>query len=463
MAERIHVIEHFASGGMADIFIAAQSSGTGFSKLVAAKKIREAHAKNQELVEMFREEANLGQMIQHTNVVQVMDFVQVGQSFALIMELVKGFNYSTVLKKFFVTPMSPLAGAYVIGESAKGLAYVHDAKDPKTGDPLNVVHRDISPANILISIEGEVKVTDFGIAKANTAETETQVGVIKGKFTYMSPEQFRGERVDRYTDIFALGIVLWESLIGRKMYDGVNEAQLIQKINKGPNLTPLKELNPNVPDELSAITLKCLSPQKQDRYASCLELYRDISSYLAKEGYTSADFKSFLQENFSLELSNIEQKFKSVYSRIGEQTISHKLGEEAVALEEGLGSLLKGRDLELNESTDVRLVVGSQKSVLGSAKEVRYQKPAASNQAVVNGSELSTGWQHPVTELGTGWSHQADAVVHRTAVRHSPVFETKKRQQFLFRGFLVTMIVAPALLYLLQYELGIDVLKSLFR
>jgi serine/threonine protein kinase len=208
-----------ARGGMAEVYRGLHVGQDGFRRLVAIKRILPHHSQNHEFTEMFKDEAHIGQRLQHANIVKVEGFDIIDGSASIIMEFVDGSDVRALLSA--IENKKQTAGkrgflpnalcAYLVAEAARGLHYAHTRKDDITGRALNIVHRDISPQNILISWEGEVKVTDFGIAAAERdfKQTETKAGIVKGKYSYMSPEQISGKKCDAKTDIFALSVVLW--------------------------------------------------------------------------------------------------------------------------------------------------------------------------------------------------------------------------------------------------------------
>ena len=209
-----------ASGGMAEIHLGKQISKDGFERICAVKRILPHLSSNRDFIEMFRDEAHICKKLQHTNIVRIEGFEHIGGSFAIIMEFVEGSDLRSILSACERSKMRlsvPMV-LFVAAEAARGLHYAHTKRDDMSQALLGIVHRDISPQNILISYEGEVKVTDFGIAKAKNKSTETQTGTVKGKYSYMSPEQITAQKVDRRSDIFSLGIVLWEMLAMRKLF-----------------------------------------------------------------------------------------------------------------------------------------------------------------------------------------------------------------------------------------------------
>lgn len=276
-----------ATGGMAELFRARKLGAAGFEKLLAIKRLLPHLARSQELVAMFLDEARLASLLSHQNIAQVYDLGclrdqggQDGATYYLAMEYVFGKNLAEILRagQQAGVALSTENLVKVVLGVAVALAYAN-AKRDHAGNPLGIVHRDVSPANILVSYEGEIKLTDFGIAKALSQSSVTQPGVLKGKFAYMSPEQAKGQPLDTRTDIYSLGIVLWEGLTGQRLFSGPSEAAILHAVSQGQVPEP-SSLGAGVPPELEDICLKCLARQPEDRYPSAEHLARDLEDCL---------------------------------------------------------------------------------------------------------------------------------------------------------------------------------------
>ncbi|HEY0706250.1 MAG TPA: serine/threonine-protein kinase, partial [Polyangia bacterium] len=232
---RYQIVERIATGGMAEVYLAVHGELAGFRTPVVLKKVLPHLANNPQFIDMFLDEARIASMLDHPNVVRIYEVGRSGSEYFLAMELVQGKSLSALLRRFQETysRMDPRLAAFVVAQAAAGLHHAHNLTDP-LGNPLGLVHRDVSPQNILISFEGSVKVIDFGIARALGRITETQTGGMKGKFGYMSPEQARGEDVDLRTDIFALGVVLWEALTNRRLFQRENDLATMRALAYEP-------------------------------------------------------------------------------------------------------------------------------------------------------------------------------------------------------------------------------------
>ncbi len=296
------LLEKIASGGMAEVYLAKSLGASGVNKFIAIKRILPQYSDNIEFIEMFKEEAKIAVNLNHSNVVSIFDFGIESKQFYLVMEFVEGQNLRQItnfLKKENIQ-LTIDQVVYIVKEVAAGLDHAHRCIDGTTGKPLNITHRDMSPQNVMISFEGEVKVVDFGIAKAENQVEATRVGTIKGKFGYMSPEQADGQIVDLRTDIFSLGIVLWELLANDRLFTAGNEAATLRKI-RDCQIPSLRKINPAIPAELERICNKALAKEKSLRYQTSAAFYRDLNRFLNTQypEFSSQDFSRFMKESFS--------------------------------------------------------------------------------------------------------------------------------------------------------------------
>ncbi len=271
--------KRIAVGGMAELFLAKMVGIKGFEKILALKKILPEFGEDEEFVELFVDEAKISVQLQHANIVQVFDFGEIDGSHYIAQEFVDGPNLKNFLKRclkkkqYFPFEIS----VFVILQIIKALEYAQRVEI--AGKPLNLVHRDVSPQNVLISREGEVKITDFGIAKATIKASKTQPGKIQGKFSYMSPEQATGSHLDHRSDIFSLGIIFFEMLTGYKLYSGDDTSAKYARVREAKIPKPTR-YNPNIPKELEEIVLKMLAKDPDDRFQSAGEIQRELTDYL---------------------------------------------------------------------------------------------------------------------------------------------------------------------------------------
>lgn len=319
MSESNYILgQVIARGGMAEVYRGLHVGQDGFRRLVAVKRVLPQYASNKEFAEMFRDEAHIGQRLQHANVVKVECFSIIEQSPSIVMEFVDGSDLRSILAEIERTKSirrMPIAMAlYIIAEAARGLHYAHTRRDDVSGRPLDIVHRDISPQNILVSYNGEVKVTDFGIASADQdfKLTETKAGIVKGKYSYMSPEQISAKKVDARTDIFALAIVMWEMLAMRRLFTADNEVDVIDMVKNCRIPHRLREINPEISPEIESIVLRGLAKDVKQRFATMDEFERTLRNALSKTypNFTVSDFGGLLKQVLSVkhEASQLEIK-----------------------------------------------------------------------------------------------------------------------------------------------------------
>lgn len=273
------VLRLLGTGGMAEVFLAKKRGAEGTYKLLVLKRILPEHVSSRRFRAMFAEEARLATRLNHPNIVQVYDFQDYGEEGQLLsMEYVEGPDLRRLLKAAQARGqrLPPYLAAYIIGEVAKGLHYAHERKD-ESGEPLDIVHRDISPQNILVSLDGGVKVADFGIASANLFREEP--GVLKGKTAFMSPEQARGEKVDRRTDIYSLGVVFHEMLTGQSLHGRAENEELLALVRAG-RIEPPSTFARDVPPDLESIVMQALARSPEERFHTAREFAAAITQAL---------------------------------------------------------------------------------------------------------------------------------------------------------------------------------------
>jgi serine/threonine-protein kinase len=280
---RYQLLAHLASGGMAEIYLARQTGIGGFEKLVVVKKILPNLAREKVFVEMFLDEAVIAAQLNHPNVVQIYDLGQSGDDYYIAMEYLEGesLGHLTSEGTRVRKPLPPGLAAGIVTQVCDGLAYAHAFEDDN-GKPMGIVHRDISPHNIIVLFSGVVKVVDFGIAKAASKMHQTKVGTLKGKLAYMSPEQCMGSEVDARSDVFSLGVVLWELLTHRRLFKREVEPAMIRAIMDEP-IPKVHDVRKDAPAALAAAADKALSKKPEDRYPGAAEMKADLQAYLRQE------------------------------------------------------------------------------------------------------------------------------------------------------------------------------------
>ena len=281
------LIRKLATGGMAEVFLARADGPMGFAKKCVVKRILPHFNDDPRFTEMFLGEARLAAELNHPNLVTIFDFGQHNGQYFLAMEYIDGANLRVLNQatRRQLGPMSLPLAARIIALAAEGLHFAHELRSEQ-GEFLNLVHRDISPDNILVARNGSVKVVDFGIAKASTQPHLTKSGMIKGKMAYMPPEQLAREQLDRRADLFALGIVFYELVTGGMPFDATSEVSIIQAIMSQKPLEKPTVYRPDCPPDLEAIVNKCLEKDREKRYASCVELQADLEAFIKRSGET---------------------------------------------------------------------------------------------------------------------------------------------------------------------------------
>jgi tetratricopeptide (TPR) repeat protein len=293
---------------MAEVFLAKAGGAEGLEKILVVKRVLPVFARSSKFVSMFIDEAKVAMRLNHPNIVQVYAFEQVRDEFLLAMEFVDGLDLGRLLaaarRKGKRLPYG--LAALIAMEVAKGLDYAHNRKD-ESGAPMEIVHRDVSPQNVLVSYDGAVKIADFGIARARMVSEET--GVIKGKFSYMSPEQARGQRVDRRSDVYSLGVLLSELLMNRAMYPGLQGMEVLEQVREGRVTFP-RDVDPEIPCELDQIARRAMAFEREERIQTCRLLAGELSHWLHEQDelHDAGELERFLQDVAPRETTSPEHK-----------------------------------------------------------------------------------------------------------------------------------------------------------
>ena len=304
------LLRKIAMGGMAEIFRAKALGAEGFEKTIVIKRILPHFTDDEAFVKMFIDEASIASKLQHSNIVQISDFDQEEDRYYIAMEYVEGADLKAVIERGIKvgTPLSPAQCANVMMEISKGLHYAHTKE--YAGQALNIVHRDISPHNVMISYAGEAKLMDFGIAKAAQRSTKTMAGTVKGKCAYMSPEQARGKQLDGRSDLFALGIMLWEMLTHKRLFLGDSDFETLSNVLKA-EAPPPSSVNPAVPKELDAIVLRALDKDRDKRQKNVEEFGRELTRwfYATITDHDAVALKPYLQRLFADDIDQLKAEY----------------------------------------------------------------------------------------------------------------------------------------------------------
>jgi tRNA A-37 threonylcarbamoyl transferase component Bud32 len=292
--------EKIGQGGMAELFLSDYVREDSFRRILAVKRVLPHLADSSEFVRMLAREARLAALLQHPNIVQVIDFGRIQDAYFIAMEYIHGKNLAEImarLKKGLAVDQA----IFIVSQICKGLHYSHTKKDDKSGRPLKIVHRDISPQNILVSFQGEVKISDFGISKALSEPSLTKADIIKGKLSYLSPEHALGQTIDHRSDLYALGIVIYEILSARRLYRFTSDIEAIRSIPE-KDVAPIKELRPDIPDALNNIVMKCLEKDRKTRYQSAQEVLDDLTPlrHSLSMTFDASDLAKFMKKHFQI-------------------------------------------------------------------------------------------------------------------------------------------------------------------
>jgi serine/threonine protein kinase/CheY-like chemotaxis protein len=326
-----YLLEKIAVGGMAELFKAQQRGVQGFQKIVAIKRILPHYSENEDFVTMFIDEAKLAAQLTHPNIVQIFDLGKAGNSYYIAMEYVNGHDLRTLLKKVreYGSPLPEQVAAFVAMKVAAALDYAHRKRGFDDRE-LKLVHRDISPQNVILSTEGAVKLVDFGIAKAASKASHTIAGALKGKLLYMSPEQATGQPLDNRSDLYSLGLVLFELLTGERCFQADSELGVLEKVRLG-RIANLTTLNPDVSRDMAGIVNRALQKSVEHRYPSARFMERDLREYLQRQGIhiTEHDVAEYMTALYKGSRENLEHLVSTRFPVPASHTsgIHRRLGE----------------------------------------------------------------------------------------------------------------------------------------
>ena len=316
------LLQRLAVGGMAEVFLAKSFGIEGFEKIIAIKRILPTMAEDSDFIDMFIDEAKIAGQLSHANIAPIYELGKIGESHYIAMEYIWGKDLLQVMNRFrrMRKRMPPAMVAFVGGKMCEALDYAHQKRD-RRGEPLNLIHRDMSPQNVLISYEGSVKVIDFGIAKAASRTTKTQAGVLKGKFGYMSPEQVRGLPIDHRSDVFAVGTCLYEMLTSERLFVGESDFSTLEKV-RSASVAPPSTMVKEIPPQLDAVIMKALARDPADRYATAGAFQEALLEFLATQRppFTTSKLAQWMKTAFSDEFEQEKQRLDS-FSQIGRPSV----------------------------------------------------------------------------------------------------------------------------------------------
>ena len=308
------LLERIAVGGMAEVFVAKAFGAEGFQRLLAIKKILPTMGEDAEFIRMFVDEARLAVQLAHANIVQVLELGKHDESLYIAMEYISGRDLRQLMERFRKRqqPMPLPQACLIVGEVCEALDHAHRKRDAQ-GRALGIVHRDVSPQNVLVSFDGEVKLIDFGIAKAESRlQKKTQAGILKGKFSYMSPEQVKGSALDGRSDVFACGILLWELVCGEKLFVGDSDYAVLEKVRLGA-IPPPRSRNPECPEALEKAILRAMANDPARRYQTASELHDDLMRFTVGRGgvFGARQLAAWIREEFKAEFESEQQRLRT--------------------------------------------------------------------------------------------------------------------------------------------------------
>lgn len=322
---KYYLVDKLAVGGMAEIFLARPPQGaTSGPSYLVIKRILPHFSTNAQFIDMFIDEAKISVQLEHENIVPVFDLGKVGETYFLAMQFVAGQDLKAVITRCRDrgVRLSYDHASYIVADLLKGLDYAHKKTD-RAGRPLNIVHRDISPQNVLVGYDGSVKITDFGIAKAESKLDSTQVGTLKGKFGYMAPEQVvsSGPGLDHRSDIFAAGIILWELVTGHRLFAGTSEIEILERV-RAAKFDPPSSFVPDVPRDLEKIVFKSLMKDRDKRYGSAAEMEADLTRFLESYApeFNQTEMSAVMDELFAPEIALAKSRWNVVVGPIIDKT-----------------------------------------------------------------------------------------------------------------------------------------------
>ena len=397
MFGRYLLLDKVAAGGMAEVWRGKITGEANFQKIVAIKKILPHVSEDEDFITMFTDEALITASLSHANIGQVYEFAKVGDVYFIAMEYISGKDLKSVWSwskaRNQIMPLE--LAAFCIAKMADGLDYAH-ARCDSDGKPSGVIHRDISPQNVLLSWEGDVKVIDFGIAKATEKSGKTRPGTLKGKFAYMAPEQIKGLPLDGRSDIFALGIVLYEMVTGQRGFQAESEFSLLEMV-RNVEIRPPSLLNVNLPAELERIIYKSICKDREQRYQTGADFSEDLQRYLMTKGKPpqARDLSAFLKENFTVDWDKERARLES-YREITASSIAKEVGREGAAAGAAAVPAALDHDSSFSSSDTAEFGTGARSFSQTNIKSAAAVNPVRSEVTATTGTTTTTPPARPL-------------------------------------------------------------------
>lgn len=465
------ILEKIAQGGMAEIFKGLTYDFSGLKKFIVIKRILPHIAVNKDFIKMLIDEAKIAVRLSHGNIAQTFDLGKVADDYFIVMEYVDGRTISQIYKKtveyktFIPIPIS----AYVVSEICNGLDYMHRRKD-ENGRSLEIVHRDISPQNVILTESGNVKIVDFGVAKAAFKLSEMERGVLKGKFAYMSPEQTEGKNIDFRSDIFSTGVVLWEMLTGRRLFKKKSNPETIEAVQAMTVFPPSAYRN-EIPSDLDEIVMRALERDPQRRYAAAADISLDLTKFLLRH---YPEFKPTQVDDFLKEIFDNEEKTGDLYQEktmreeltVRERVRREGMEEEAPDVAEDtmivdpqeldFHSIFEEIDVE--ELSDITRAIGlGETSQTGAAPAVTFSEDSSSQEEEITGDLEEPSASPPLPAKDVAPARLAPILPSEA----SPA--ARRRRELLVVPAVLLLLLAALALYHFLFSSAPGALKLVFH
>jgi len=314
---KYHLIAELARGGMGNVYLAALCGPGGFNKLLVLKELKPELSDDETFVAMFLEEARLAARLVHPNIVQTNEVTSEDRRHYITMEYLDGRSLSRIVRRFAREEAFPIgAQLRIISDALLGLHHAHELRG-FDGEPLGIVHRDVSPLNLMVTFDGQAKVLDFGIAKAVDSSLETKAGVLKGRIAYMAPEQACSVKVDRRADIYSMGVMIWEAAAERRLWPGMSEVEILSRVLRD-GAPRLRDVVPDAPQALDAICSRAMARDCEDRYATAAELLDDLEAHIAhrNDKMTMRQIGELIAVGFAEERHKMNQIIEETLARV---------------------------------------------------------------------------------------------------------------------------------------------------
>ncbi len=420
------LLDRISVGGMAEVFKAKSYGVEGFEKVIAIKRILPSMGEDRDFIKMFIDEAKIVGQLAHANICQIFELGRTDGAHFIAMEYIWGKDLLQIQNRLrkLKQQMPAAMACFLVAKVCEGLDYAHKKRDA-LGRPLEIVHRDCSPQNILVSYEGEVKIIDFGIAKAASRSSKTQAGVLKGKFGYMSPEQVRGLPLDRRSDLFSIGTILYECLTGDRLFVGETDFSTLEKV-RNVDVPPPRSVNPLIPEAVERIIMKALARDAEDRYQWGSELVADLQRYLMSQEqvFTAKSLATWIKEGFAADLDKERQQLES-FKKVGREGLIAGVPQAEARLDvvEHLGAAGQSEDPTILGGPSFDDIIAE---AAASSNSVPSRNQSHDNEFVEEGPTEIFGEISEVVPVPDAPAAGAPAVVVSPSMRRPPTLDQQR-------------------------------------